>query len=143
MYFYGFFQTIIRISARWVRQLMKTRGFSLIKNVLLQLFNLQYCLFFYHKMIKFKKAICSAWINCTSANIFFSYIDVICVAKIQWKYLRSIELYFHGHGFFKLKEVSVAFAAALSCNPNFLKPVITYVSNYRLARMVRGVMVVR
>ena len=53
------------------------------KNVLLELFSLQLCLFFFHKMIKFYKNICSAWINRTCAEISFTQIDVICVVKMK------------------------------------------------------------
>ena len=49
------------------------------KTALLELVNLQLCLFFFHKMIKFYKSICSAWISRTFAELFFSQIDVICI----------------------------------------------------------------
>ena len=42
------------------------------KNVLLALFSLQLCLFFFHKMMKFYKEICSAWISRASAKSIFS-----------------------------------------------------------------------
>ena len=38
---------------------------------------------FFLKMMKLYKDICSAWISRTSAEIFFSQIDVINVSKIQ------------------------------------------------------------
>ena len=38
---------------------------------------------FFLKMMKLYKDICSAWIRRTSAEMFFSYIDVINVSKIQ------------------------------------------------------------
>ena len=67
-----------------------------LKNVLLALFSLQLCLFFFHKMMKFYKKICSAWISRASAESIFSQIDAIVVVKIQWKYLQSIEMYLYG-----------------------------------------------
>ena len=41
------------------------------KNTLFELFNLQLCLFFLHEMMKFYESICSAWISCTFAELFF------------------------------------------------------------------------
>ena len=38
---------------------------------------------FFLKMMKLYKDICSAWISCTSADIFFWWIDIINVSKIQ------------------------------------------------------------
>ena len=53
------------------------------KNVLLALFSLQLCLCFFHKMMKFYKAICSEWISRASTKSIFSQIDAIGVVKIQ------------------------------------------------------------
>ena len=39
------------------------------KNVLLELFSFQLCLFFFHKMMKFYKGICFVWISRTFAEI--------------------------------------------------------------------------
>ena len=41
------------------------------KNTWFELFNLQLCLFFFHKMIKFYNSICSAWISRTFAELCF------------------------------------------------------------------------
>ena len=71
------------------------------KNVLLVLFSLQLCLFSFHKMMKFYKEICSAWISRASAESIFSQIDTIGVVKIQQKYLQSIEMHFYG--FFQIE----------------------------------------
>ena len=66
------------------------------KNVLLEFFSLQLCLFFSNKIMKFYKGICSVWTSRTPVERFFSQIDVISVLKKQQKYLRSIERYFSG-----------------------------------------------
>ena len=47
-------------------------GSHWFKKVLLELFNLHLYLFFFHKMMKFYKAIFSAWISSTSVKHFFS-----------------------------------------------------------------------
>ena len=101
-------KVICKISSRceisiWLESLRKPIVFYWFKNVLLELSSLQLCLFFFHKMMKFYKGICSAEIGRTSAKLFFSQIEVICVVKIQQKYLLSIEMYFYG--FFQTAEV--------------------------------------
>ena len=65
------------------------------KNVLFDLFSLQLCVLFSHKMMTFYKEISSAWISRTFVLIILSQVDVICVVKIQQKYLWSIEMHFH------------------------------------------------
>ena len=48
---------------------------------MLGLFSLQLCLFFFEKMMKFWKSICSAWISRTSAELFF---------LTDWRHMRRI-----------------------------------------------------
>ena len=52
---------------------------------MLELFSFQLHLFFFDKMMKFYRDI---------YYLFFSQIVVVCVVKIQLKYLQSIEIYF-------------------------------------------------
>ena len=63
-------------------QFRKTNRFPLIWKVLLQLLSLQLCLVFFLKRWNYIKT----WISRTSAEIFFSPIDVINVSKIKYIY---------------------------------------------------------
>ena len=47
------------------------------KNVLVEWFCNQLCLFFFHKIMKFYQDICFAWTSRTSAAFFFSQIEFI------------------------------------------------------------------
>ena len=76
--------------------LRKPIDFHWFKNVLLELFGLQLCLFFFDKMTKFYNNISSAWVGQISGDLFFLQNGVIYVVKIQQKYLWSIATYFHG-----------------------------------------------
>ena len=51
--------------------LWKAIDFHWFKNILLKLFSFQLCLYFFHKIIKLHKNICSAWISHTYAERFF------------------------------------------------------------------------
>ena len=67
---------VVEISSHFFGlQFTKTHRFSLMKKVLLELFSLCLHLFLFPKMMKFYKAIFSAWISTTSAknhHYFFS-----------------------------------------------------------------------
>ena len=93
----------LTFSARF--QFRKAHRFSLIWNVLLDLFSLQLCLLIFLKTMKLYKDICSAWISRTSTDIFF---------LIDWHYHKRLKntidlLLLYGEHFMDFRKVILLF----------------------------------